>query len=461
MTGRLRQAPFGLLVVGLGVAGVPLDTAVNIAFPAITAAFDLQVRAIQWIVICYVLTYASLMLVFGKLGDLFGHRRIFQLGLAVSTVAFVLCALAPGFGWLLLFRVLQGIGAALVLSCAPALATSLYDESGRARALGAFAGLFAVSTAAGPLLGGALVEGWGWSGVYWFRAPVALLALALSWILPAPKADSRRRFDWLGAGLLAFWMSTLLLALALAQMPGVGLEVPAVLGVAGLAALIAFVRHQAGFDEPILRPALFRDLDFTLLNLMSLAVNFVTFSVLLLVPYHLAQILRLSAALGGIVLAVSAVGMILGSALAGRLAAGAGQRRVAFAGVVLVIAGTGVTGVSAAPAALGVMVTALLCQGIGLGLFQVAYTDAVTAALPLRDRGVAGSLAMVSRTLGTVASATVLSALFQQAQQAALARGLAADTAFAAGFEAAFTTAAAFLLAALLLTLLRRRMWFP
>jgi hypothetical protein len=102
----------------------------------------------------------------------------------------------------------------------------------------------------------------------------------------------------------------------------------------------------------------------------------------------------------------------------------------------------------------------LLCQGIGLGLFQVAYTDVVTGALPLRDRGVAGSLAMVSRTLGTVASATILSALFQQAQQAALTKGHAPEAAFIAGFDAAFTTAAVFLLAVLLLTLLRRRMWF-
>jgi MFS family permease len=457
---RRYRASFGLLVVGLGVAGVPLDTSVNIAFPAITAAFDLQVRAIQWVVICYVLTYASLMLVFGKLGDLFGHRRIFRLGLVVGTVAFVLCSLAPSFGWLLVFRVVQGIGAALALSCAPALATSLYDESRRARALGAFAGLFAVSTAVGPLLGGTLVEAWGWNAVFWFRAPVALLALALTWMLPPPKVGTGRRFDWLGAGLLAFWMSALLLALALLQLPGVGVWLPVVLGFAGLNALVVFVLHQAGFDEPILRPALFRDIDFTLLNLMSLAVNFVTFSVLLLVPYHLAQIVRLSATLGGLVLAISSIGAILGSALAGRLAGRVGQRPVALAGVVLVIAGTAVTGISADPAALGVMAAALLCQGIGLGLFQVAYTDVVTAALPLRDRGVAGSLAMVSRTLGTVASATVLSALFQQTQQAAVARGLAADAAFISGFNAAFTTATVFLLVALLLTLLRRRVWF-
>lgn len=460
MTGTPRRASLGLVVVGLGVAGVPLDTAVNIAFPAITAAFDLEVRAIQWVVICYVLTYASLMLVFGKLGDLFGHRRIFQLGLAVSAVAFVLCALAPTFGGLLLCRVLQGLGAALALSCAPALATSLYDESRRTRALGAYAGLFAVSWALGPLLGGALVERWDWNAVFWFRAPVALLALALSWTLPAPKAEPGRRFDGLGAGALACWMSALLLALALLQMPGVGGWVPLAVGLAGLGALVVFVVQQARFEEPILRLSLFRDVDFTLLNLMSLAVSFVGFAVLLLVPYHLARIAHLSATAGGVVLAVSAVGAIVGSTLAGRLAVRAGQRRIAFAGVATVIAATGLIGMTADRATLEVMAAALFCQGIGLGLFQVAYTDVVTATLPLRDRGVAGSLAMVSRTLGTVTSATVLSAVFQGVQQAALVDGKAADAAFLAGFETAFIAAAAFLLVVLLPTLLRRRMWF-
>ncbi len=455
----LRQAPVGLFIVGVGVAGVPLDTAVNIAFPAITAAFGLEVRTIQWIVICYVLTYTSLMLVFGKLGDLLGYRRIFQLGLLVSVVAFVLCALAPSFGWLLIFRALQGIGAALTLSCAPALATLLYDEKDRAHALGLYAGLFAVAWALGPLLGGALIDRWGWGAVFWFRAPVAVVALALSWMLPASIPDAQRRFDWLGSGLLAFWISALLLALALAQMPGGGTWLPLVLALAGANALVAFVLHQASFDEPILRPSLFRDLDFSVLNLMSLAVNLVGFAILLLVPYHLSGIAKLSATTGGAVLAVSAVGMMLGSALAGRLGGGTRQRRNALAGVVLVIAGTGAIGASADPSALGAMTAALLCQGIGLGLFQVAYTDIVTAVLPLRDRGVAGSLAMVTRTLGTVASATILSALFQSTRQAGIADGLTADAAFLAAFKITFWATAAFLLAALVMTFMRRRVW--
>jgi MFS family permease len=447
-----------MLVVGLGVAGVPLDTSVNIAFPAITTAFALEVRTIQWVVICYVLTYTSLMLVFGKVGDLLGYRRVFQLGLAVSAIAFVLCALAPTFGWLLVFRTLQGIGAALALSCSPALATSLYDESSRARALGIYASLFAVAWALGPLLGGVLVDRWGWNGVFWFRAPVALLALALSWLLPAPHTDRERRFDWTGAALLAFWISALLLALALAQMPGGGAVTPVVLALAGVVALVAFVLHQQRIAEPIVRLALFGDLDFTLLNAISLAVSLVGFAVLLLVPYHLTRVAQLSATTGGVVLAISAVGMMLGSSLAGRQA-GVRQKRTALAGVVLVIAGTAGIGASADPWALPIMAIALACQGTGLGLFQVAYTDIVTATLPPRDRGVAGSLAMVTRTLGTVASATLLSAIFQHVQQAALANELSPGTAFLHAFETTFLLAAAFLLASLVATLARPRLW--
>jgi MFS family permease len=179
-----RCARAGLAVVTLGAALAALDTSVNIAFPSITRAFRLEVSAIQWVVITYMLAYGGLMLAFGRLGDLFGYRSIFRVGLIVSSLAFVFCALAPSFGWLLFGRVLQGIGLALVLSCAAALATQLYDESERTRVLGLYGALFAIGSALGPVLGGLLVEQGGWSAVFWFRAPLALAALALSWLLP-------------------------------------------------------------------------------------------------------------------------------------------------------------------------------------------------------------------------------------------------------------------------------------
>ena len=124
-------------VIGLGTLIVPLDSSVNIAFPDITRSFAIALPSIQWIVISFVLTYGSLMLVFGRLGDLFGHLRIFQIGLGLCAAGFVLCATATRYEWLLVFRVVQGIGTAMVISCGPALTTGLFDESMRPRALGA------------------------------------------------------------------------------------------------------------------------------------------------------------------------------------------------------------------------------------------------------------------------------------------------------------------------------------
>src|SRR5205823_1756982 len=121
----------------------------------ITGSFGLPLAMIQWVIICYVLTHAGLMLAFGRAGDIWSHGSVLRAGLAWSTVAFILCALAPSFGWLLFFRFLQGIGAGLIISCAPAVVTSLYPETRRAHALGIFTLMFALGSAVGPLIAAA------------------------------------------------------------------------------------------------------------------------------------------------------------------------------------------------------------------------------------------------------------------------------------------------------------------
>ena len=161
-----------LLMIGLGTALVPLDSAVNIAFPAITQGFGLAIQDIQWVVICYLLTYISLLLAMGRIGDLFGHALVFRVGLVWSAAALLLSAVAPSYPALLACRVLQGVGAALVLSCGPALSTSLFAEERRSRVLGVYTMGWALGMALGPWLGGALVQAWGWPAVFWFRVPV-------------------------------------------------------------------------------------------------------------------------------------------------------------------------------------------------------------------------------------------------------------------------------------------------
>jgi MFS family permease len=396
-------------LVGLGTAVVPLDTAVNIAFPAITRGFALATTDIQWVVICYVLTYSALTLALGRIGDIYGHARVFRAGLIWSTVALTLCALAPTFATLLVARFLQGIGAALILSCGAALTIAAYAESRRSRALGVYFMMFAAGSTLGPWVGGALVQHWDWPAVFAFRVPVAALALVLSWGLPAPQPGAREPFDFFGAVLLAAALTATLLTFKRA---GEIVAVP--LGLAALAAFVGFFRHEARSPNPIIDPSVFRLPGFAVLNLASVLTNLAAFSVWLLVPFYLTRATDLPLAASGAILATGSLGMAVASPIAGRLAGRIAAARLVLAGAVLIglallLIATWQRGTPA-----GWLVATLLLQGTGLGVFQLAYTDIVTATIPPQHRGVAGSLAMVTRTVGTVSAAALVMLLFAQ-----------------------------------------------
>jgi MFS family permease len=446
--------PFaGLVIVGLGAALAPLDSAVNVALPAITASFRIALADVQWLVVCYVLVYGSLMLVCGKLGDLLGYRLIFRIGLGVSALGCAACALAPDWPLFLGARAGQGIGTALALSCTPALAMSVYPAAHRLRALAGFAMAMSLATAIGPLLGGIVVDLWGWPAVYWMRVPLALGTLALSGLLPPsrPDARDRRSFDAVGAVLLAACMSAVLLAVVLSQRPAVPGGWAAALFAASLGLLYVYARRSRVVAEPIIRPALFADPAFAVPNAMNALANLAGFAILLLTPYYLVNILHLSALLSGGMLALAFSGGLAGAPVAALLVPRIGRRPTAFVGVALVGLGLLPLGLTTADTAVPVVAGLLIVEGFGQGLLTVAYTDLVTDTLPVRDRGVAGSLALLTRTIGVVSGAAVLTALYAHA---------AAGDGFMAGYRFAFTAAGGGLLGALALSCLWPRAWF-
>ncbi|MGH8708917.1 MAG: MFS transporter, partial [Burkholderiales bacterium] len=306
MSGAARA----LAIVLLGTVVAPLDSAVNAAFPAITAAFALEVAAIQWLVIAYMVAFSSLVIVSGRVADLFGHRRAFGWGLAVSALAFLGCGLAPGYGWLLAARVLQGVGIALILGAGPALALGVYPASERTRVLSLYAAAFAIGLAAGPALGGLLVDALGWRAVYLARVPLALAALLLLANVPPTQIRPGRAFDIAGALLLATWTGSLMLALSLRGAIGVALCA------AAATTLALFVAREAHAVEPTIRVGLFRDAAFTVPNLASVAVHFAGFGVFLLGPYFFVRITGLSAQGAGLLLALGPAAAVLGSVLA-------------------------------------------------------------------------------------------------------------------------------------------------
>ena len=437
----MRNPAAGLAVVGLGASLAAMDLAVNVAFPSVTAAFALQTDEIRWLVISYVLTYASLMLAFGRLGDRIGHRRIFRAGLLLSIAAYTLCALAPSYGLLLVARVVQGVATALVLSCAPALATFLFDETRRTRALGAYASLSAVASIVAPLVGGMSIALLCWAGVFWFRVPVAVAAAVLLPMLPEHERPTESPdvsgTELMGSALLAGALVFVLLSFTLALTPGRA-ELAALAAGGGLAALAGLLVQQRRTASPLLPRSIVRSAGFLLPNLASVALYLVVFAVPLLTPYYLERIAGYSPSTSGAALACSPLGILMGSMLAAAIARRIGARYAALAGGMLVVLGQFAIGLWTDSTQLLSILIVLFIHGLGNGLFGVAYSDIVLAALPASERGVAGSLTMLMRTIGVITGAAALIAALGAIEAREIASGRSAEAAFLQAYASVF-----------------------
>lgn len=404
-----------LFIVGLGASIAPLDFSVNVAFPAITQAFALDTQDIRWIPLSYVLTYGVLVIGFGALGDRIGHLRVFRLGLLLAIVALTLCAVAPNYLWLVCARVLQGISMALTLSCAPALVTFLYAEQERTRALSAYGSMTSIASLIAPLAGGLSIALMGWPGVYWFRVPLALLALAA---LPFIQARLRHR--------------------------------PA-----------THTNNQPKASTLFLLIDIFKaSPQFIWINGVSIAVQMASFTLPLLAPYYLSEVAQWGPAESGTVLAVWASGTLIGSALAARVSLAIGTNRSAFLAGWLCAAGLFLSGLWSVEVVLPLIFASVFVHGAGLGLFQVSYSDLVVRTLPVQARGVAGGLTVLTRTIGVVSAALLWLWLLEQTRVAALGNGLSAGPAFLKGFHLICLLSVALITSVLLASSFVRNLWF-
>jgi len=405
-----HRARLGLAIVCLGALVAPFDTTVNTAFPVITDAFALAPRDIQWVVIAFVLAQSSLALVFGHLGDRFGHRRVFAFGLGASVLAHAAVALAPDFPTLVAMRVLQGMAVGVAVSCAPALATLMFPPAEKGRVLALYAAAVSLAMAVGPWLGGLLLDAFGWPGVFGFRVPLALVALLLLPVLPPiarTAAHAGAGFDWAGALGLAAVLACLVLALVSLTGPGGAGPVGLALLALGIAGAVLFVRHESRIARPVLRIAPFRSPRFSGIQAASVVVNLACFANLLLLPYVLTGEAGFSIVAAGLLLSTYPGGSVLGSLLAARLARRWPPARMMGVGLAVAAAGLLLTAaILASPAAPVALAAGMLASGLGQGLFQVGYMDATTSMLPIEERGVAGSLVSVTRLLGILLGAT-------------------------------------------------------
>lgn len=407
------RAVYGLLVVSLGSMMGPLDAAVNVAFPVITKFFNLEITDIQWIVIVYVLAQSCVTIVFGNLGDLYGHKRVFMIGAGSCAIIHLLIGFAPNYPALVVMRIFQGLAIGTALSCGPAIVTFLYPPAQKRYALGMFTMLFGLGLAIGPVIGGYLLEHFSWASVFWYRAPVALAALILVIWLPLPHVSGSRKpqFDLAGAFYLILMLGSFVALIAMTRRAPNALIPLILLSVWAFATWI-FIRHELSVSQPVIQVRHYANPIFAGIQFTTIAINFFLFTIFLLFPYMMSARGDVSLLWSGILLAVYPCGTITGGYLGGKLSRSVSSLMLVRTGMGVIAVGLIGIGFTGFMASVLPVSACLFCTGLGLGIFQVGNLDLSTSILPASERGVAGSLVNVARLLGILTGASGITWLF-------------------------------------------------
>ncbi len=404
-----------LLSVGLGTFMSALDASVvNTVLPVIRIAFGAPVASIQWVVTVYLLAMGGLLLTFGRLGDLRGHRRVFLLGFAVFVPASVLCGVAPGEEALIGARILQGIGAAVIVSNSPANLVRSVHPSRIGRALGAQAAMTYLGLTLGPSLGGWLTEHLGWRSVFFINVPVGAAAFLLG-VRYLP--DDRRagtageRFDLAGTALFTGAFLALLVWLNRGQ--GWGWASPGAIGLlSGSVALgVLFHRRESRTPSPMLDLKLFRNRLFTMAAGSSL-VNYVCVGfVMFLVPFFLIEGRGLSPGRAGLLMTVQSLAMVVTAPASGTLSDRIGSRIPATIGMAVFAAGLFVLSALGRTTPLSLAVAGLLLAGVGSAIFTTPHNSTLLGAAPRGRHGIASGILATSRLVGITAGVGVSAAV--------------------------------------------------
>jgi EmrB/QacA subfamily drug resistance transporter len=401
LSGGRRGLVLAVCCMSLFMVGLD-NTIVNVGLPSIGRSLHAGVAGLQWTVAAYTIVLAALLMFAGALADRIGRRTVFQVGLSLFTLGSWLCSLAPSLGWLIGFRVLQGIGGSMLNPAALGIiANTFTGRAERARAIGVWDGVFGLSMALGPLLGGVLVATVGWRGIFWANIPFGLTAVLLTALLvPDSRAPRSRRSDPVAQVLLIMVLGGL--AYAIIEGPGLGWRSPLVLAAAGLAvaALAVLLAWEPRRPEPMLDLRFFRSIPFAGANLTAVCAIAAMAGFLFLSSLYLQDVRGLTALRAGLFLLPMPAVMALCAPLAGRMVARGGPR------LPLVIAGAALTLASALLSRITGTTPAmyLACAyglfGIGTGMVSSPITNGVMSGVPKSQAGMASGMNSSSRQLG-------------------------------------------------------------
>ncbi|MFC8090952.1 MFS transporter [Streptomyces sp. NPDC057301] len=407
-----RRRLLVLAICCMSLLIVSLDnTVLNVALPALQRDLDASTSGLQWTIDAYTLVLASLLMLAGSTADRIGRKRVFMAGLVVFTIGSALCSLAPNLDALIAFRMVQAVGGSMLNPVAMSIITNTFtDPRERARAIGVWGGVVGLSMAAGPLVGGLLVESVGWRSIFWVNLPVGLAALLLTLrYVPESRAARARRPDPVGQVLVIALFGALTYSIIAA--PTAPASETLLLGSVALAALIALLIYEPRRAEPLIDLRFFRSAPFSGATVIAVSAFAALGGFLFLSTLYLQNVRGLDALHAGLWMLPMATPMFLCAPLSGRLVGTRGPR------LSLLIAGTAMT-LSAALFALfdaetsnATLILGYAMFGIGFGFVNAPITNTAVSGMPRAQAGVAAAVASTSRQLGQTLGVAVVGAV--------------------------------------------------
>ena len=369
------------------------NTVVNVALPSIQRDLNASLASLEWTVNAYTLTLAVLLVTGGRLGDIFGRRRMFLFGVVVFGLSSLAIGFAPTDGFLVAFRAIQGVGAAFMMPATLSIITQAFPAEQRGTAIGTWAGVSALALAIGPVVGGFLTEDVSWRAIFFINPPIAVIAVAVTLFATRESRDETvdRTVDYAGIAAVTIGLTALVLALVEANSWGwSSARVMSLLVVAAIA-LPAFVLIERRVKAPIVNFAFFKSRTFVGANLVAFLISFAMFAQFFFLTLYLQNILHYSPLQTGVRFLPATVLIIIMGPLAGRLTDRVGSRPLMTLGLVVVAAALGIQSRLTIHTGYGLLLPGFVLMGLGMGLvmspMSTAAMNSVDRTRPARHRG--------------------------------------------------------------------------
>ncbi len=405
------------IAVSIGTYMAALDSSiVNVSMPTITRYFHSDISTTNWVITVYLLTLTGLLLIFGRLADIFSRKKIFSIGMALFTFFSLTCGLAGSLTSLIISRFLQAVGGAMLMSLSPAIITEAFPKNERGKALGAIGTVVALGIMTGAPAGGAIVSMFSWRYIFFINVPVGVIGVILSIIVleeKAPKTGAPlERFDLIGAFLLLIFLVTFLLALSSGSRSGFYDRTIIIAFMISLIVFIIFIVTQMKARNPTIELHLFRNAGFSSANVTAMITYMAIFMVMFMLPFFLERVARLSPSAIGAILITPTTMLLIFSPLFGWVSDKIGYRFLRCCGLTTMSAALLLLSYITNNTSMLTIVLILFLYGFGIGMFVPPNNSLLMGSVPREKLGVAAGMLATTRNMGMMIGVAASSAIF-------------------------------------------------